>query len=166
MVVNAIAPWEGKLTWVGTPNGGQSQNGEEWKSVEFVLTYTDSKLQERHIHLNAFGVDRVNKILSCPIGTQLRVTFQPTAREYNGKWYGKNEVFGITFPQPQVQTQAAQTAPQYTPQFGTQMPPQAPVYQQPAQFVQPTPVQPAPVQQPMSPAYRDLVSPDEDMPAF
>ena len=161
MVVNAIAPWEGRLTWVGTPNGGQSQNGEEWKSVEFVLAYTDSKLQERHIHLNAFGADRVNKILSCPIGTTLRVTFQPTAREYNGKWYGKNEVFGITFPQPQQQTQAQpapQPAPQYPPQFGTQMPQQAPVYQQPApQFVQPAPVQQAAPQQ-------KVINYDEDIP--
>lgn len=124
MVVNAIAPWEGKIAWVGTPSGGVSQQtGEEWKSVEFVLAYTDSKLQERHIHLSAFGVDKVNRILSVPLGTTVRVTFSPTAREYNGKWYGKNEVYGITI-QPQAQAQ----------------PQPAPVYQQPApQYAQPTP---------------------------
>ena len=124
MVVNAIAPWEGKIAWVGTPSGGVSQQtGEEWKSVEFVLAYTDSKLQERHIHLSAFGVDKVNRILSVPLGTMVRVTFSPTAREYNGKWYGKNEVYGITI-QPQAQAQ----------------PQPAPVYQQPApQYAQATP---------------------------
>ena len=105
MVVNAIAPWEGKLVWVGTPNGGFTQNGEEWKSVEFVLAYTDGKLQERHIHLNAFGVDKTNRLMNMPLGTMLRVTFSPTAREYNGKWYGKNEVFGITTVQPQAAPQ-------------------------------------------------------------
>ena len=136
MVVNAIAPWEGKIAWVGTPSGGVSQQtGEEWKSVEFVLAYTDSKLQERHIHLSAFGVDKVNRILSVPLGTTVRVTFSPTAREYNGKWYGKNEVYGITI-QPQAQAQP-QPAPQYTqPQY----PQPAPVYQQPApQYAQQTP---------------------------
>ena len=139
MVVNAIAPWEGKLVWVGTPAGGQSQNGEEWKSVDFVLAYTDGKLQERHIHLNAFGLDRVNRLLSLSLGTMLRVSFQPTAREYNGKWFGKNEVFGISVIQPQAQQ--APTAQQYG---GTQMPPQTPVYQQPAQqYQQPAPA-PAP----------------------
>lgn len=153
MVVNAIAPWEGKLVWVGTPNGGFSQNGEEWKSIEFVLSYTDSKLQERKIYLNAFGTEKVNRIMSTPIGTTLRVTFQPTAREYNGKWYGKNEVFGITpvvpqsapAPAPVQQPQYAQPQqmPAYTP-MGTAMPPQAPVYQQPVQPQFQPPVQPAP----------------------
>ena len=140
MVVNAIAPWEGKIAWVGTPSGGVSQQtGEEWKSVEFVLAYTDSKLQERHIHLSAFGVDKVNRILSVPLGTTVRVTFSPTAREYNGKWYGKNEVYGITI-QPQAQAQP-QPAPQPAPQYAQpQYPQPAPVYQQPApQYAQPTP---------------------------
>ena len=127
MVVNAIVPWEGKLVWVGTPNGGFSQNGEEWKSVDFVLSYTDGKLQERNICLNAFGTEKVNRLLSTPLGTLLRVTFQPTARQYNDKWFGKNEVFGISVIQPQAQP-PVQQAPQYPPQYGTQMPQQAPAY--------------------------------------
>lgn len=163
MVVNAIAPWEGKLVWVGTPNGGFTQSGEEWKSVDFVLSYIDGKLQERNICLNAFGVDKVNRLLSTPIGTTLRVTFQPTAREYNEKWYGKNEAFGITVLQPQVgaPTHApAPVPPQYTPlqpQYppqGTQMPVQTPVYQQPAPQYQP----------PVSPAFRALTAPEDDLP--
>ena len=162
MVVNAIAPWEGKLVWVGTPAGGQSQNGEEWKSVEFVLAYTDGKLQERHILFSAFGLDRVNRLLSTPLGTTLKVTFQPTARVYNEKWYGKNEVFGISVVQPQAQ----QAAP--APQYGTQMPPQATAFQQPApQYQQPAPqypqyqqLAPAPAQPPVAPPPAD----DGDLP--
>ena len=141
MVVNAIAPWEGRLVWVGTPNGGFSQNGEEWKSVEFVLAYTDGKMQERHIHLNAFGLDKVNKILSVQLGTTIRVVFQPSARQYNDKWYGKNEVFGITIPQ-QTQVQQPQQPQGFPPYPPTQMPPQAPVYQQPVQQAPPQPQQP------------------------
>lgn len=157
MVVNAIAPWEGKLVWVGTPNGGFSQNGEEWKSVDFVLSYTDGKLQERNICLNAFGVEKVNRLLSTPLGTLLRVTFQPTARQYNEKWYGKNEVFGISVIQQQ-----AQPAPQYAPQpqyppQGTAIPQQAPAY--PAQPTYPQPqYAPAPQSVPQPPVV------DEDIP--
>ena len=143
MVVNAIAPWEGKLVWVGTPNGGFSQNGEEWKSVEFVLSYTDGKLQERNIYLNAFGTEKVNRLVSTPVGTMLRVTFQPTAREYNGKWYGKNEVFGITVLQPESQVRQA-------PQQGTAMPPQTPAYQQSAQVFPQKLVQTQPAPQGLS----------------
>ena len=81
MVVNAIAPWEGMLVWVGTPNGGFSQQtGQEWKSVDFALKYIDMRLQENHIVFSAFGIEKVNRILSTPLGTLLRVTFQPTAR--------------------------------------------------------------------------------------
>ena len=96
MIVNAIAPYEGELVWVGTPSSGQTRSNEEWKSVDFVLKYTDGRMQENHICLNAYGVDKVNRIINFPIGTTLRVTFQLSAREYKDKWYGKNEVLGIT----------------------------------------------------------------------
>lgn len=150
MVVNAIAPWEGKLIWVGTPNGGFNQNGEEWKSVEFAISYTDGKLQERQILFSTFGIEKVNRITNMPLGTMLRVNFQPTARQYNDKWYGKNDVFGISVIQQQVPVQQAPPQgyapqPQYTPQYGTQIPQQAPAFP-PAQ-PQYTPAQP-PVQQP------------------
>ena len=112
MIVNAVAPFEGELVWVGTPSGGQTRNGEEWKSVDFVLKYTNLKMQEDHICLNAFGVDRVNRLLNVPIGKTLRVTFQPTAREYNGNWYGKNTVFGISIVKEQKEgRQEAERAP-------------------------------------------------------
>ena len=149
MVVNAVAPWEGQLIWVGTPNGGFSQtNGQEWKSVEFALKYTDMRLQEKHIVFSAFGLDIVNRILSIPIGTQVRVTWGPDARssqQQDGsvKWYGKFSAFGVTAVQ--------QTATQVVTQPSQQ------VYQQPA------PQQFAP---PASPAYQQLVRPEqeEDLP--
>ena len=158
MVVNAVAPWEGQLIWVGTPNGGFSQNGEEWKSVDFVLSYTDGKLQERNICLNAFGTEKVNRLLSTPLGTLLRVTFQPTARQYNEKWYGKNEVFGISVIQQQTQPapQGYAPQPQFPPQ-GTAIPKQAPAY--PAQPSYPQPqYAPAPQAIPQPPVV------DEDIP--
>ena len=142
---------------MGTPNGGNTQSGEEWKSVEFVISYTDGKLQERNICLNAFGVDRVNRILSTPLGKMLRVTFQPTARQYNEKWYGKNEVFGINTIQPQAQPQ--QPAPQYPPQYpvqGTQMPPQTPAYQ--------APVYQQPVQAPAPQGFPAGLTAEDDIP--
>ena len=92
---------------------------------------------------SGFGVDKVNRILSIPLGTTVRVTFSPTAREYNGKWYGKNEVYGITIqPQAQAQPQPApQPAPQYAqPQYAQ------PQYAQP-QYAQPQYAQPMAVPQ-------------------
>lgn len=153
MVVNAVAPWEGQIIWVGTPNGGMTQSGQEWKSVEFALKYTDMRLQEKNIVFNAFGIDLVNKILSIPIGTAVRVTWSPDARRSNQqdgsvRWFGKLSAFGV---QP-IQPTQTQQPPQGFPQQGFQQPqyqqgtmqPQSPVYQQPAQqYAQPAPAAPA-----------------------
>lgn len=146
MVVNAVAPWEGQLVWVGTPNGGVSQNGQEWRSVEFTLKYQDMRLQEKHIVFSAFGTDIVNRILSTPLGTNVRVTWSPDARQgQDGRWWGKFQAFGFTAVQqaaPVQQTQQPQfqqQAPQQYPPQGTQMPAPAPAYQQPVQQYAPQP---------------------------
>ena len=167
MVVNAVSPWEGQLVWVGTPSGGISQqNGQEWKSVEFTLKFTDTKLQESYITFNAFGLDRVAKLQSLPIGTRLRVTWYPESRRSTGnggdeRWWSKNQVFGITEIReaqtaPAPQPQAPQYGQQY-PQQGTAMP-QAPAYA-------PQPVQSAQIfpQKPQS-FVQQTIGPDEDIP--
>ena len=149
MVVNAVAPWEGQLIWVGTPNGGFSQtSGQEWKSVEFAVKYTDMRLQEKHIVFSAFGLEIVNRILSIPIGTTVRVTWSPEARsaqQQDGsvKWYGKLSAFGVTAVQQTAAQPTTQPAQQYAPQpqFHQQAAPapqQAPAYPaQPAAYPQP-----------------------------
>ena len=169
MVVNAVAPWEGQLVWVGTPNGGFSQQtGQEWKSVDFALKYIDMRLQEKHIVFSAFGLDIVNRILSFPIGTHVRVTWSPDARmaqQQDGsvKWYGKFSAFGVTNIQ-QTQQAAPQPTAQPTPQGyaaypqqGTAIPPQAPAYQAQPSYQQPQ-------QRPAPQAAPPALGPDEDIP--
>jgi hypothetical protein len=155
MVTNSISPFEGSLVWVGTPNSGTSQStGQPWKMVDFVLKYTDHKMQEQYIALTASGVERVDKLIALPLGTMLRVEFQISARksEYNGqeRWWGALNVFRIT---PVAQGHPAQqAAPQQPVQQGLnfpQYPPQQPVYQQPAQ-------QPVPAPAPAAPPSDDL----------
>lgn len=140
MVTNSISPFEGSLVWVGTPNSGTSQfTGQPWKMVDFVLKYTDYKMQEQYIALTASGVERVDKLITLPLGTMLRVEFQISARksEYNGqeKWWGALNVFRIT---PMAQEQPAQQATPRQPVQQGLNPPQQPVYQQPAQQPIPT----------------------------
>jgi len=95
MTTNAVAPWEGRLFWVGTPNGGRNRNGEEWKSVDFGLVYQDHQMQEQRIVFNIFGVEKVDRLMNIPLGTEIRVTWTPDARESNGKWWPKFNAFGI-----------------------------------------------------------------------
>ena len=138
MVTNSISPFEGSLVWVGQPSQGTSQStGQPWKVVDFVLKYTDHRMQEQYMVLTASGVERVDKLIALPIGTNLRVDFQITARksEYNGqeKWWGSLAVFRIT---PVVMQQAQQSQPQQPVQQGLNFPPYPP-QQQPTYPVQP-----------------------------
>jgi hypothetical protein len=150
MVTNSVSPFEGALVWVGTPYCGTSQTtGQPWKVVDFVINYTDHKMQEQHMVLTASGVERVDKLLSTPLGTILRVDFTINARksDYNGqeKWWGSLTVFRITPVTPQAQS-APQAQPQPQPSF--QQYPQQQAAFAPQPFVQP--VQ-QPIQQPVAP---------------
>jgi len=120
MQTNETAPFEGKLVWVGTPRTGHTKNGDEWQSVEFVLQYTTASGKEDNIMFSAFGIEKVNVVLSTAIGAKLRVTYSPTAREYNGKWFGKNNVWGVYDPDKKNEPPAPKQ---------TELPPSAPACQ-------------------------------------
>lgn len=118
MKTNSVSPWEGTIAWVDNPRTGKSKKGAEWKSVDFAVKYTDAQNQERHIVFNAFGAEKVDKILSAPIGTTVRVAWFPNSREYNGKWWTKLDAYDITvFEEKDVRpktTELPKDAPQFT----------------------------------------------------
>ena len=96
MKTNSVSPWEGRLEWVGDPRTGTSRNGNEWKSVDFVLKYADPQGNEGHILFSTFGAEKVDKVLSAPIDTAMKVMWKPSAREFNGKWFGKFDAYDIS----------------------------------------------------------------------
>lgn len=123
MAENAVAPWVGALEWVGEPNEGQGQNGQ-WKSVDFALKYTDHQMNEKSIAFSAFGVDLVDKLLSLPIGTMLKVVWWPEANwsQKTGKYYPKNQVISIGLAKGEAKSADTKiTAPTFQ-QQGTQLP--------------------------------------------
>ena len=125
MKVNKVAPWEGRLEWIDNPRTGTSKKGRAWTSVDFVLKFVDDQDNERFILFNVFGDEKVNTILSCKLGTKIRVAWRPDAREYNGRWFGKMEAYDITVieeesEEKKEEPKAKQTslpldAPVYTP---------------------------------------------------
>ena len=103
--LNAVSPWMGELEWVADPRSGKSKKGNDWKSVDFVLKYKDPQGNDGHILFNVFGAEKVDKILSSPIGTMVKVMWRPDAHEYNGKWFGKLDAYDVTISesgQPQT----------------------------------------------------------------
>lgn len=95
MKTNKVAPWEGRLVWVGTPRTGKSRNGNDWSSVDFVIEYTDEQGKERHVMFNLFGNEKVNQLFTYPVGTKLRVKWSPEARESNGRWWSQNSAYEV-----------------------------------------------------------------------
>lgn len=124
MKVNKIAPFEGELVWLGEMRQGVSQKGREWQSIDFVIKYNDGKY-ERQLNIQAFGAEKVGLLMSTPIGTRLRVEWEPDSHEYNGRWYTKASALDI-----KVVEQEEQEAPKKE----TSLPPGSPAYNpQPAE---------------------------------
>lgn len=100
MTINAVAPWLGTLEWVGEVKSGQGAKGS-WKSVDFCLKYTDHQMAEKYIVFSAFGEEKVDKLLSFAIGTEIKVVWWPEANQSrNGTYYGKNSAISIGLVKP------------------------------------------------------------------
>lgn len=106
MKTNQVAPFEGSLVWVGDAKSGTSQRGTEWTVVDFTIKYSDGQ-RDKHITFSAFGAEKVSLLKSLPVGTKILVKWEPDAREYNGRWFGKNDATEIKVEEEQV----AQTPP-------------------------------------------------------
>lgn len=119
MAINAVAPWEGELIWRGEVN-----EYNNWKSIDFTLKYTNSKMEEEHITFNAFGEDMVNKVLSFPEGTMLKVVWWPKSNEAKstGKWYPKLQAYSIGLANTEAKSAGTKIAAPSFPQQGTQLP--------------------------------------------
>lgn len=123
MAINAVAPWEGALDWVGEPNEGQGRNGT-WKSVEFTLKYEDHQMNEKFITFSVFGAEKVDKLLAMQKGTMLKVVWWPEANyvERTGKWYPKLSAISIGLAKTEAKPADTKvTAPNY-PEHGTTLP--------------------------------------------
>lgn len=121
MNVNIVAPWQGRLKWVGKPAEGTSNTtGNPWKRVDFVVSFINSQMQEENICFSMSGVEKVNRLLGTPLGTEIIVTWKPSANEYQGKWYPKLDAIGF---RPAQQLAPHQVPPQQ------QYPQQAAPYQ-------------------------------------
>ena len=114
-VLNAVSPWMGKLLWVDSPRSGKSKKGNDWKSVDFVLDYTDPQgNNDLKILFSVFGAEKVDKILSAKTGDTVKVLWRPSAREYNGKWYCKFDAYDVTVYEEKKQTDLPKSAPSFT----------------------------------------------------
>ena len=141
MLVNAVAPWEGTIAWVGQPKEGTSQKtGNAWKMVDFTLKWINHQMQEKYIVFSLSGAENVNKLLQMPLGAQVRVNWTPDANQFTDstgavKWFPKFNATAVNEVRTPMPTQQV---PQPGPQYGNPKPTYGPTpYPAPAAPQQP-----------------------------
>lgn len=145
----AIVKERGTITFMSEVQSGMSQNGNPWYRQTIVVDVAGYNGSYRKVALQANG-NVVGYLEGAMIGDKVDVSYQVTAREWNGKWYNNVDLYKVEFLEDvqQIQQPVAPAYPQ-NPQN-----PQYPQNPQPnmQQFVQNGmyPTQPAPA--PAAPA--------------
>lgn len=142
----AIVKERGTITFMSDVQSGMSQNGNPWYRQTIVVDVAGFNGSYRKVALQATG-NVVGDLEGAMIGDKVDVSYQVTAREWNGKWYNNVDLYKVEFLEPQMQQPVAPAYPQ-NPQF-----PQYPQQPQPQVNPQRNPQTPAPAA-PAAPAPR------------
>lgn len=85
--------------------GKAKSTGNEWAKVGFVINTGGD--YPKDIYFSLFGAEKVDKFIQYnKEGDNVEVSFEPSSREYEGKWYNDNnawKVWGLdrgTTPEP------------------------------------------------------------------
>ena len=74
----------GKLIQVLEEVGGEGKNGK-WSKCDFVIETVADKYPKK-VCITAWG-DLIGTVKAMPIESEIKVSFDISSREYNGKWY-------------------------------------------------------------------------------
>ena len=142
----AIIKERGTIAVLGEVQSGTSQQGNPWYRQTIVVDVAGFNGSYRKVALQASG-NVVGDLEGAYVGDKVKISYQVTAREWNGKWYNNVDLYKVEFLEPQMQQPVAPAYPQ-NPQF-----PQYPQQPQPQVNPQMYPQTPAPAA-PAAPAPR------------
>ena len=83
----------GKLTQKFAPVSGTNNEGREWTKLTFVIVCPSGKTQ-RKVAFDTFNQELIQFITDTSIETVLKVRYEVSSREFNGKWYTNVTAFG------------------------------------------------------------------------
>ena len=112
----AIVKERGTITFMSDVQSGMSQNGNPWYRQTIVVDVAGFNGSYRKVALQASG-NVVGDLETAQVGDKVEISYQVTAREYNGKWYNNVDLYKVEFlyaAMPQQQPTAPaypQTAP-------------------------------------------------------
>ena len=99
----AIIKEKGTITHMSEVQSGMSQNGNPWYRQTIVVDVAGYNGSFRKIALQATG-DKVGELESMQLGDKVEVSYQVTAREYNGKWYNNVDLYKIDREEAKAKT--------------------------------------------------------------
>ena len=143
----AIVKERGTITFMSDVQSGMSQNGNPWYRQTIVVDVAGYNGSFRKVALQASG-NVVGDLEGANVGDKVEISYQVTAREWNGKWYNNVDLYKVEFLEPKMQQSVAPAYPQ-NPQF--------PQYPQPQVNPQMYPQTPAPAA-PVAPRGRRVAS--------
>ncbi len=76
---------EGTLIQKLAVQSGKSARGD-WAKQEFVIEYQEGNFPTKAC-FSVWGADKVKELEQFQIGDKIRLAFNISSREYNGKWY-------------------------------------------------------------------------------
>lgn len=128
----AIVKERGTITFMSDVQSGMSQNGNPWYRQTIVVDVAGFNGSYRKVALQASG-NVVGDLEGAYVGDKVEISYQVTAREWNGKWYNNVDLYKVEFLEPQMQQPIAPAYPQQPqPQVNPQMYPQTPAPAAPA----------------------------------
>lgn len=85
----------GTITSIEDVVTGESKaTGKEWAKVGFVINTGGDFPKD--VYFTYFGLDKVDKFNKFnKVGDKVEVSFEPSSREYEGRWYNDNNAWKV-----------------------------------------------------------------------
>lgn len=110
---------EGRLVRKMDVQSGRSARGD-WSKQEFIVEYQEGNFPSS-VCFSVWGADKVRDLERFQPGEEVRVSFNASSREFNGRWYTDLRAWRIS-----PAGQAAPGAPGQTPAYGQAQAPASP----------------------------------------
>lgn len=81
---------EGTVKQINPLETGEGKNGM-WSKREFILEFQDGNYPKMIAFIGM--KDKADQIGQLVVGQKIRVHFNPSSREYNGRWYSQNDMW-------------------------------------------------------------------------
>lgn len=84
---------EGRIARKLSVQSGTSARGS-WSKQEFILEYQEGNYPAQ-VCMNVWGDDKVRELDKYQVGDKVKVSFNLSSREYNGRWYNDIKAWRI-----------------------------------------------------------------------